>query len=133
MQTSKPHLINKILIDILIVKMLNKTQRSSSSSSLPTNRHFQAFIDICIFVILFFSNETFPSNATFYKIQNIGGSFQLQDLLKLIIFLWANPGLFFIYYRLFKHTLQFLQQINVKNVISIQCTVLGFELTTFGT
>ena len=35
-----------------------------------------------------------------------------------IIFLkkWANPGLFFIYFRLFKHTLQFLQQINVKNV-----------------
>ena len=26
----------------------------------------------------------------------------------------ANPGLFFIYFRLFKHTLQFLQQINVK-------------------
>ena len=27
---------------------------------------------------------------------------------------WANPGLFFIYFCLFKHTLQFLQQINVK-------------------
>ena len=27
---------------------------------------------------------------------------------------WANPDLFFIYFRLFKHTLQFLQQINVK-------------------
>ena len=26
----------------------------------------------------------------------------------------ANPGLFFIYFRLFKHTLQFLQQINLK-------------------
>jgi len=33
-----------------------------------------------------------------------------------IVFLkkWAYPGLFFIYFRLFKHTLQFLQQINVK-------------------
>ena len=29
---------------------------------------------------------------------------------------WANPGLFFVYFRLFKQTLQFLQQINVKNV-----------------
>ena len=49
-----------------------------------------------------------------------------------ILFLkWANPGLFFVYFRLFKHTLQFLQQINVK--MSIQYTVLGFELTTFGT
>ena len=27
---------------------------------------------------------------------------------------WANPGLFFIYFRLFKRTLQFWQQINVK-------------------
>ena len=31
-----------------------------------------------------------------------------------MFFKWANPGLFFIYFRLFKHTLQFLQQINVK-------------------
>ena len=29
---------------------------------------------------------------------------------------WAILGLFFIYFRLFKQTLQFLQQINVKNV-----------------
>ena len=27
---------------------------------------------------------------------------------------WANPGLFFVYFRLFKQTIQFLQQINVK-------------------
>ena len=29
---------------------------------------------------------------------------------------WAIPGLFFIYFCLFKQTLQFLQQIYVKNV-----------------
>ena len=29
---------------------------------------------------------------------------------------WAIPGLFFVYFRLFKQTLQFSQQINVKNV-----------------
>ena len=46
---------------------------------------------------------------------------------------WANPGLFFIYFCLFKHTLQFLQQINVKIVMSIQYMVPGFELTTFET
>ena len=39
-------------------------------------------------------------------------------------------GLFFIYFRLFKHTLQYLQQINVKNVHPV--TVLGFELTALG-
>ena len=27
---------------------------------------------------------------------------------------WANPGLIFIYFCLFKHTPQFLQQLNVK-------------------
>ena len=35
-------------------------------------------------------------------------------VLKVCLKKWANPGLFFIYFRLFKHTLQFLQQINVK-------------------
>ena len=35
---------------------------------------------------------------------------------------WANSGLFLIYFRLFKHTLQFLQQINVnKCPSSIRC------------
>ena len=33
---------------------------------------------------------------------------------------WANPGLFFVYFGLFKQTTQFLQQMNVKNVMSIQ-------------
>ena len=46
----------------------------------------------------------------------------------------ANPSLFFIYFRPFKHTpVQYLQQINAKNVMSIQYTVPEFELTTFGT
>ena len=46
---------------------------------------------------------------------------------------WSILGLFFVYFRLFKQTLQFLQQIYVKNVMTIQYTVLGFEPTTFGT
>ena len=45
----------------------------------------------------------------------------------------ANPGLFIIYFRPFKHTLQFLLQIHVKMFMSIQYTVPGFELTTFAT
>ena len=32
-----------------------------------------------------------------------------------------------------KQTIQFLQQINVKNVLSIQYPALGFKPTTFGT
>ena len=32
----------------------------------------------------------------------------------LIVQEWANPGFFFIYFRPFKHTLQFLQQINAN-------------------
>ena len=33
----------------------------------------------------------------------------------------------------FKQTIQFLQQMNVKNVMSIQYPAPGFEPTTFGT
>ena len=49
-------------------------------------------------------------------------------------FKWANPGLFLIYFHLFKNTLQILQQTGtyVKKM-SIQYMVLGFELMTFGT
>ena len=44
-----------------------------------------------------------------------------------------QPGLFFIF-RLFKQTIQFLQQINVKNVqISIQYMEPGFEPMNFWT
>ena len=35
---------------------------------------------------------------------------------------WANPGLFSVYFRLFKQTLKFLQQINVKNVHEVSST-----------
>ena len=35
-------------------------------------------------------------------------------LKRFFVFKWAIPGLFFIYLRLFKQTLQFLQQINVE-------------------
>ena len=40
-----------------------------------------------------------------------------------------TPASFLFISSLFKQTLQFLQQINVKNVKSIQCTVPGFEPT----
>ena len=33
----------------------------------------------------------------------------------------GNPGLFLIYFRLFKEIIQFLQQINVKNVHPVVC------------
>ena len=32
---------------------------------------------------------------------------------------WANPGLFFIYFRLFETHINFLHEINMKNVHSI--------------
>ena len=44
-----------------------------------------------------------------------------------------TPASFSFIFSLFKQTLlQFLQQINVKNVMSIQYTAPGFEPTTFG-
>ena len=41
--------------------------------------------------------------------------------------------LFLFIFGLFKQTIQFLQQMNVKNVMSIQYLAPGFEPTTFGT
>ena len=46
---------------------------------------------------------------------------------------WANPGLFFVYFRSFQTNNTILQQMNVKNVMSIQYPAPGFEPTTFGT
>ena len=44
---------------------------------------------------------------------------------------WANHGLFFVYFRSSSNKQYiFLQQINVKNVMSIQYTELGFKPTT---
>ena len=43
---------------------------------------------------------------------------------------WANPASFSFIFGLFKQTIQFLQQINVKNVVSIQNAALGFKPTT---
>ena len=43
--------------------------------------------------------------------------------------LWA----LFVYFCLFKQTIQFLHQINVKNVMTIPYLAPGFEPTTFGT
>ena len=37
----------------------------------------------------------------------------------------GNPGLFFAYFRLFKQKLQFLQQINVKNVHPVYGAGIG--------
>ena len=44
-----------------------------------------------------------------------------------------TPASFLFIFVLFKQTIQSLQQINVKNVMSIQYTAPGFEPMTFGT
>ena len=44
---------------------------------------------------------------------------------------WAILGLFFVYFRLFKPTLQFLKQIYVKKCYYHQYMAPGFEPTTF--
>ena len=45
---------------------------------------------------------------------------------------WTNPGLFLSIFGLFKQTIQFLKQINVKKM-SIQYTATGFQPTRQGT
>ena len=54
-----------------------------------------------------------------------------KHLHRLIFFKLANPGLFFIYSLIFKHTLQILQQIGMRKM-TIQYMMPGFELTTSG-
>ena len=49
---------------------------------------------------------------------NFSGQWQPRLKIHISFFKWASPGLFFIYFRPFKHKLQILQQINVKNVHS---------------
>ena len=46
-------------------------------------------------------------------------------------FKWANPGLFFTYFRLFKHITIFTT--NKCEKMSVQYTVPGFEVMTFET
>ena len=61
---------------------------------------------------------------------------QLRPLFIFFLFFkknWANPGLFLFIFGLFKQTIQFLKQMNVKNVMSIQYPASGFEPMTFGT
>ena len=48
----------------------------------------------------------------------------------LLVKKWANPGLFFVYFWSFQTNNTILQQINVKNVMSIQYTAPGFEPAT---
>ena len=50
-----------------------------------------------------------------------------------IVFLNGHSAYFSFIFGLFKQTIQVLQQFGVKNVMSIQYMVLGFEPTTFGT
>ena len=46
---------------------------------------------------------------------------------------WANPGLFFLYFRSFKRNIVTIFTTNICEKMSIQYTVLGFDPTTFGT
>ena len=53
-----------------------------------------------------------------------------HDILKKI---GPTPASFLFIFGLFKQTIQFLQQMNVKNVMSIQYPAPGFKPMTFGT
>ena len=69
-----------------------------------------------LLTVLFFTNQSTTSAVTSFT--------SLCDIDSLFFTLkWTIPGLFFVYFHLFKQTFQFLQQINV----------LGFEPTAFGT
>ena len=64
-----------------------------------------------VVVVLTASIESNP----FWSLRS-SAKYLLLRILKHLLAKMAIPGLFLIYFRLFKQTLQFLQQINVKNV-----------------
>ena len=66
-------------------------------------------------------SPTSPSKETrehFNTVLSTGHDYTQMDYLDRSLFYkqWAILGLFFVYFCLFKQTLQFLQEINVKNV-----------------
>ena len=70
--------------------------------------------------------------------ENVGRSYLRQKLwhVFLVCFFIKNgptTASFSFIFGLFKQTIQFLQQINVKNVMFIQYPAPGFEPMTFGT
>ena len=46
-------------------------------------------------------------------------NFLICKFIKIVFLNGPSPGLYLIYFRLFEQTLQFLQQINVKNVHAV--------------
>ena len=66
--------------------------------------------------------------TSWWVLINQSASFQNRVI---IIFKWANPGLFFVYFQsFFTQTMQFLQQIKMKNVMSIHYMALGIKSMT---
>ena len=54
------------------------------------------------------------------RVFNASFSLAFTQLTSLTFFKkWANPGLFFVYFRSFQTTIQFLQQINVKKCLNV--------------
>ena len=89
---------------------------------------FGNFLKVYLVITYFGKTSLHCGPHNLYVIFKVFGIFKVY----LVFLNWTNPGLFFIYFRLFKHvSLTFLQQINVNNVMSIQYPVPGFELTTF--
>ena len=55
---------------------------------------------------------------------------RLKCVIFKVFFKWANPGLFFVYFRCFQANNTFFTTNQCENVMSIQYTAPGFELTT---
>ena len=93
-------------------KLFETTTTSTTSRLIEMSKPFKAF-------------DKWPS---FEKLKCKNVSFLFNNTL---FFKWANPGLFFVYFRSFQTNIKtILQQINVKNVKSIQYTAPGFKPTT---
>ena len=74
-----------------------------------------------------------PFDVTWYNVATkIVGKKPIALLYVKLFLNGPTPASFSFIFGLFKQTIQFLQQINVKNVMSIHYTAQGFEPRTFG-
>ena len=107
------HISLSLFLDLTKVDILSLTNLSLSHSlSLHLSHNFllsRPFV-IIFYLLSNFLFENIPSRYTSLSISSYFISLSLSECF------WkrAIPGLFFVCFRIFKQTLQFLQQINVK-------------------
>ena len=111
----------KKLANLVILVAYHKCNLHQSANELFCRQrlidHRQSIKALRLFESIFCKNESYLTGTISMKRwRSESESEREREQLELFFKKWANPSHFFIYFCLFKQTLQFLQQINVKIV-----------------